>query len=136
MSDDLSKGLYTYLQSVTAITDIVSDRVYPQHLPQNPVLPAITYTIISEDPVHDMQGSSGLNNATIQLDGWAETDDDRRELKREIRNALDGYKGAMGSVTVQAVLLVNRFNAFDDDIENYRSINEFMFWYTLSIPTF
>ena len=99
MAGDIEAGLWAYLQTKSSITSLVGTRVYSQFMPQLPTFPLIIYTKVAEERVSSHQGSSGLSRATIQIDCWADTDDESRNLAEQVRLVLDGYQGAMMIVT-------------------------------------
>ncbi len=140
MSGALDAGIYTYLKTVTGITSLVGTgnnaRIYPLKLPQNPTLPAIVFTKISEQHVECMTGSAGLAMARIQFDCWAENKDQAEDLSEALRQALQGYKGSMGSVTVQGVHFMNEMDDFEQGIDDFRIIVDFEIGYSVSRPTF
>ncbi len=47
----IESGIITRLNAVTAITDLVSDRIYADSLPDGTTKPAIVYQLISTVPI-------------------------------------------------------------------------------------
>jgi hypothetical protein len=82
-------------------TDAAS-RIYPQQLPQGVTLPACRYFRASNPKDHTHSGVSSLRRPRIQIDCYASTYLGAVKLAGQIENTLDGYKGVMGSRTVQA----------------------------------
>src|SRR5438045_179384 len=98
----LEEGLQAYVSTKTAISALAGTRVYPFNLPQNPTLPAITYQRISGQHTRSMGGSSQLGWGRVQLVFWATTYRAAKDGAEQLRIALDGYAGAMSSLTVQS----------------------------------
>ena len=99
--------LRTYLLSKPAISALVGTRVYPLRAPQNAAYPQLTYGIISDIEVMSLEGSSGLTDARLHIDCWANDAagySTVKSLKAAVRNALTGFSGWMGSTEVGAVL--------------------------------
>lgn len=53
------------------VYSLVGDRVYAEQLPQNPTLPAISYTRVYTSHPEEMDGGADLAGALIQVSCWA-----------------------------------------------------------------
>lgn len=80
---------------------------YPVQVPVDAAFPAWSYTVVSDqETLVASGGRSGFAKARIQCDFLAKedgTDSDYKNIKdiaTAVRDALDGYIGMMGSVTV------------------------------------
>lgn len=82
-------------------TDAAS-RIYPQQLPQGVTLPACKYIKVSDPRDHTHSGVSSLRRPRFQIDCFASSYLAAVKLAGQIENTLDGYKGTMGSYSVQA----------------------------------
>ncbi len=60
------------IKSVSAITDLVGDRITPVRLADETELPAITYICISNNTVKS-HGGSGMRTPRYQLSIWAKS---------------------------------------------------------------
>ena len=140
----IEDGLYTYLSSAASVVDVVGSRIHAQIRPQGEVLPAITYQRISSTHERHTTGASGIANARLQIDCWATGNGGysrAKDLAERVRNAIDGYRGAMGQDTVKSVVLENQTDDYfasdaSADVGTYRVSSDYMFWFTESIPTF
>jgi hypothetical protein len=106
----ITQALRTYLLTKTGITDLIGTggnaRIYKDKIPQkNTTWPVLTYRTVSTQQEHDLSGACGMARPRIQLDCWHETSVGAEALAEAVRNALDGYTGAMGSATVSVALL-------------------------------
>ena len=126
------------LKAVTAITDIVgsgsSARIYAPSLPQNPVLEAITFQVISAPRVHAFGSDPGLVESRWQVDAWGNTYEEARDLGDAIRgngagNAFSRFRGTLDSTVVQDVLLDNEIPTFEDESGSFRNMQDYMIWY-------
>ena len=115
----LETELRTYTLAGTAVAALVATRMYARLLPQTPTLPAITFSRVSTRRLHDMNGPDGLPRPRLQLTCWASTPAAAGALADAVRARLDGYRGAMGSVTVGSCLLAGERDV--DDVEAGRS---------------
>lgn len=96
----IEQALETYLIGVPAVAALIVDgagsRLYPQALPQDPVYPAVTYSVISNPVVESHGGNSALAHPRVQFDCWSTDYIQAKTVAREIRRALQGVKGIMG----------------------------------------
>lgn len=111
----LEEGLVTFLKAFSPA--IAGGRIHPLELPQGTALPAVTYQRISGPRVRTLSGPGGKARARIQLDGWANTYAEAKALATQLRQALDGYKGLMGTVQVDNVSLDTDWDRNDPERE-------------------
>ncbi len=108
---ELEEGLYHYLISQPNIAAYVAGRVYEMDLPQNPTWAAITFQRISTDPDYVQSGQSGYVTVQLQIDSWASTRKEARQLATQVRMSLSGYKGLFsspdGDLTVESCFLLD-----------------------------
>ncbi|MCP5017108.1 MAG: DUF3168 domain-containing protein [Ketobacter sp.] len=138
----IESAIYSHLSTKSSITALVSDRIYPQIAPNSAEYPFITYNIVTEDHDHSMGGATGLANLILQLDVWASTVPTQVSLSEALRNALDGFKGLMGSedLDIRNCFLQNRASFFEPrtegkEIPDYRTTLDFSIWHVETVPT-
>lgn len=130
MSVFIEDGLYSYLKAQSTINSIVGDRIYPSILPQDPVLPAITFHVVSSEPVSRQDGKPVLEKARIQIDAYASQVRNAKLLAKAIRDSLEAYVGLMGTISVQAVFVLDYgMTDFEDVPSEFRVISEYEIWY-------
>lgn len=105
----------------TALGSLVSGRCYPMQRPQNAAVPAIVYSIISDDPQNTLCGTGTLYNARVQVDAWATTYTAARTLA-------DSIAAAMAASTMQNVL-IDRHPEPDETEDLRRWVLEFSIWH-------
>ena len=77
-------------QIFDALKGLVSNRVYPLVMPQNPTLPAIVYTIISTNAQNTLcTPPSTIDQVLVQVDAYAETYLESKQLMNSARGALE-----------------------------------------------
>lgn len=116
----VEKTLRARLLSQAPVTTLVGTRIYPNGLPQDPVLPAVTYRRISGQHIHSHSGVSNLINARIQFNCYAAEMTGTgygvaKSLAKAVRNALDSYVGADANADVRATLVLDDRDAEDTD---------------------
>lgn len=118
----LGPVLYTELTD-GAVGALVSDRVYPMVLPQQPTMPAISYQQIS-NPVAS-EGTLELRQPRFQFNCFADT----AIAARALANALVGQMRGWSSKS-DSVIHANDegwIDDYDDDAETYRVIIDIVF---------
>lgn len=125
----LEEGLVTYLKANGGVAALVGTRVYPLILPQEATYPALAYMVVSDDRPQSHSGPTGLATPRIQIDCWGATYGATKLLERAVRLALEGYVGAMGSVTVRGVFLDTAQDLFDEEAQKYRVRMDFFISY-------
>jgi hypothetical protein len=97
-----AKAVNARLTTVTAVTDLVADRVYPIIAPQNArTYPQVVYQISGEEHPGHYTGTSGLGKATVTVACIARSYAGSVELAAAVRVALDQQAGTWGSVVVK-----------------------------------
>ena len=109
-----------YLLANAPVAALIATRMYPLLLPQNAVLPAVTYQVISD--VHELNQSEpgGLPVIRLQYTCWADSYLAAQTLAAAIRVALDGFTGVMGSGSVGYAALDNMVDDYEPDTKKYR----------------
>lgn len=135
MADDLTKigvGLRSVVLAASPVAALVAARMYPVELPQNSAMPAILYTIVSEVGEHSSQHAQNLSMARVQIDSWGVDFDSANDLAGKVRQAIDGYKGALGAssgLTAQAIFFSSRQDIYEPIPKLFRVLHDYFVWY-------
>lgn len=113
--------IYHLLSNDADVTNIVSDRIYPNKAPQAKRGDFIVFKRPTGSTVQIKNGKSGKDDSRWQVDGYCHNDDDRDLLEEAIRSALDRKSGTINGVNIERIRFLNWNNAFDDDGELYRT---------------
>lgn len=120
----------------TAGVSALTTRIYPFATSQNPTHPFILYHTVEDQPFDDIKGSGGLFRAHIQLDIYAKSHDESWQLAEEVRKSLMGYAGTHLTVNILGITLEPQFDAFEEEINDYRVISPVKAWYKRTgVPT-
>lgn len=106
--------LVAYLGNASAVSSLVSSRIYPQLLPQSPTLPALTYSQISAIRTYVLAGDVQKARRRFQIDCWAATHKASAQLADAVRNTLSGFYGSMSGTQVHFITLDNEHDLFDE----------------------
>lgn len=111
----LETELRTYTLAGAAVAALAGTRMHARRLPQTPVLPALVYLRVDTRRLHDMAGPDGLPRPRMQVTSWADTPAGATDLAAAVRQRLDGYEGAWGSLTISSCLCVGERDVDDPD---------------------
>ena len=141
----LEENLYTYLQTKSGLTALVSTRVYPDTAPQTATLPFLVYARVStvREHKHGTTGGTetGLTQARIQIDCYAATYSALASLCDQVRLALSGYRGTIGSGFCYRAMLDMEIDLpaspdFGEQIGVRRRTLDFVVWFAETAATF
>lgn len=115
----MEKALYNILSNTTGVTDLVSTRIYPDAIPQDATIPAVTYSRGGTDPDDTKDGTSLLDTVSFAV---ASHDDDMLgalNLSDAVRAALDRKAaGTYGGTVIQSIKFDNQTTDFNEDRDN------------------
>ena len=94
-------AIYYILSSDTAVTDIVSTRIFPETAPQGQLTPYIVYSVISNAPSDTKESGENIDVAQIEIYTVETTYAKAVNLGGVIRDALDRKVGTFNSVQLQ-----------------------------------
>lgn len=114
----IEESIYYLLFQNTGLTDLISTKIYPAIVPQNGTLPCLTYQQISGNRDQEISGASGFVTARYQINCWAKTYSETRQLANEARLSLTGQSGWINGVYIHCIQLENESDMPQIDAEN------------------
>lgn len=81
--------LVNVLKADVSIAAVVGARIYPEIAPQDPTYPLIIFHVISTVPVNSMDGHNNLDNVRVQINPWATTYKQAKQIELLVRNAMN-----------------------------------------------
>lgn len=109
----LEEGLYAYITADATVTGLISSRLYPTFAPQEVITPYVTYMRASTEHSYDLAGPNHLTRCRVSFSCFADTALAARGVADAIIDRIDGHMGAMGTVTIQAVMRINDFASYE-----------------------
>ena len=104
--------LRTALVNSTAVSSLVSSRIYPVVAPATAAVPYITWRRTGIERQHSLSGPIGTPVVTVEFSLYGATYEAARSLADKTRLVLDGYGGTVDNVEVKHVELQNEFDDF------------------------
>jgi hypothetical protein len=96
----------------TSVTAMVGTRIYPLLAPKTAALPFITWRRSGISREHTLAGPMGVPNVSVEMQSFAATYEDVREVADRVRLVLDGYGGIVNNVEVKHVSLEQESDDF------------------------
>ena len=124
----IEQGLYAHLSSHAGLTALVGDRIYPLVLPQKVALPAVVYQRISLWQTYTHNGAS-LARPRFQNTCVGRTYAEAHDVAAQVRDALSGYRGMMGSVAVEAAFIDNEREDYEPETDSYIRQVDVIIWH-------
>jgi hypothetical protein len=104
MAGDIASELIVYLKAISGITDLVSSgtaaRIYEDDPKQAVSLPYVVFEVFEGSTEMHLGGIAGVARNRIQIDAYAATKAGAFALAEQIKFAVAGYRGTMGSTFV------------------------------------
>jgi len=126
----IDSAIFSYLSSVSGISALVAERIYPVHLPSRPSYPAITFNSDSHDLEKSFDGQSTFTRSNYSVHAWASTLAAAETLGGLIRTALKNYSGTAGTIIIDKVFIVaGPLSFFEDSVNAYRISQNFEFFH-------
>ena len=99
---DLNAAIYNVLASNAGVSGQVSDRIRPDAIDQNEILPAIAFWRVSGISVQNIDGSvSGIARARVTIEAYASQRTTANALIELVRLALIKAKGTFAGTRVR-----------------------------------
>lgn len=104
----LSAGLFSKVETVSAVVALIGDRIYPQTVSlEQKTFPLISYKIqdVTSVKVYGPAAANPLRSASLVLTCCGISYDDADAVAEAIIQSFDGQDGVWGTTTVQGAFL-------------------------------
>jgi len=119
-------ALYTILSGDVTITAQTSNRIYPSYLPQDCILPALTYFRVSTIRESAMNIDPGISTTRFQVSVWSTLAQTAGTIADLVRVALHRHIGVHAGVTITDLAIENEIVTYDYDTEEHQVAMDFM----------
>lgn len=109
----LQSDLCTYVESKTAITNLIGTRFYPQIVKGGAELPFAVYSRVSVKRYPASSGSTGLVTTVVRITSFAAEYGDACDLADQFRIILDGKRMTVGSTYFDGCRLIDESDSID-----------------------
>ncbi len=105
--NDIETAIYSILTGDDSVNALVGTRIYPQILPPEAAMPAIVYHHLNTGRDWTMNGPVNLTEPRFQINCFAATYEQVRDLANKVRLALNGYSGTSNGVKIWGIEVEN-----------------------------
>lgn len=127
MIDD---AIYERLTGDAGVAALVSNRIYPDQVPQDVIWPAIiVHGPASETASYSHEGDENLDTARIQIDCYGSTCASAKQVKAAVRACLSGKRFTGTGARVMSCQLDNSLSGFEPAFKAWRLIQDYIFQY-------
>lgn len=126
---ELEVALHSRLFAYSGLRALISIRIYPLILPQNPTYPAITYQRIDGPREHCISEDAGMAHPRIQIDSWGKRVGDTKAVATQVRGALQRWNDSTSSPAVLDCLLECDEDSYESETNIYRVRQDWICWY-------
>ena len=112
------KAIYKLLTSATAVTALVSTRIYPDMATQDAAYPFIVYSHENTTPTDTKDGASPMDADNFQIQVFAKSYSVAQDIAAKVRTALDRFKGTSEGVNISQIIFENQ-QSIDMDFDNH-----------------
>ncbi len=104
---DFEEALSTLLINDDGVVSLVSDRVYPNRVPQREQLPAVITKRVSGGPQRTLNGIAGTKRGVFQIESWSgKSQEEARGIDLLVQAAIENFgRGRLAGWFVQALLV-------------------------------
>lgn len=121
------KAIHRILTDFPALSTLIDSRVYPLKRPQNKPLPAVTYQEISAAGDQFCAGSVSLiDTVRMQIDSYAKSYDELRQIDAQIRKALDMRYGIYEGVIIRMIRYESGRDLYEEDERIYHRSSDYI----------
>lgn len=115
------QDVYTTLHNYSGVSSLVSNRIYPSIVNQDPTYPCISHLQVSEVGITELSGASDLINPNWQIDAWDTSYSGAKALMAQIRSAMD-------AATLFKSILITEIDIYEQELNIHRVMAEFSLW--------
>ncbi len=117
----LETRIYLVLTSDATIKNRVNTRIYPVVMPQDVILPALSYQRVATDPINIIEGFTKLENPDVVINSWSRNYDEAKILSAEVH-------AAMNAARLFRCVLTNELDGYDPEVSLYVVSQNYSCW--------
>lgn len=121
--EEAFRALLKALPDLAGVTIDWGDR------PRGAPLPGVVLFVVSDLNGHTHDGPDSIRQARIQVDVYAETYGESKQIARTIRGGMDGHSGGIFDAIFLELTQDNAEEGETPDTRVYRCMTDFLVWY-------
>jgi hypothetical protein len=105
--------------------NLVGSRIYPGWIPENAIMPAVAFLVISDTNHHDISVAFPRMQFSVFSPRYLEA----KEIADVIKKSLKRFKGDMGGTPVIQIVFENGYETFENASRIYHVVLDFKIIY-------
>lgn len=132
---EIERAITSMLRGDAGVGSVVGDRIYAHAMPQGELKNldrtkgSLVFERISSNYIHTIQGDTGYTSANIQFTVYARTYIFAKSGINRVRLLFQNYSGTVIGVKIEAVIMENEWDDYDDANRTYSASAEFRIYY-------
>lgn len=110
---------------VTALSSVVSGKVYPKAAPQDTAMPFVIYKRTSYEPIMQLTGPEGTAKSVYVFESWGATQSSAGTTRAAVEAAINAAYATLGGYAEDP-----GESAFDPENDAHMEPCAFSFWHT------
>lgn len=110
----IENHLYSRLSGFAGLAALVGTRIYPVRAAQGTARPYVTLQQVAGPRLSAMGVDNGIVLARYQIDSWGATYDSSRTVAKQVRLALQRYRGTIDGTEILDIFIQNELE-FDEE---------------------
>ena len=120
---DFEQALLAALEAGEDLASLVGEKIFALLIPEGTLLPCVTFQRISGIPANTLDGHSGLERISVQIDAWGRNYAEAKSVAKAVRAAMPA-KGA-----VFGAHLLKDADYYENGTNYYRISMEYACWF-------
>lgn len=124
--------IFARLDGFAGLNALVGNRIFPNHLPQDVEMPAVSYFLIGAERSSSMGVDDGIVRSVYQFDAWSgkhldDTSggyDEMHAVTKQLRLALQRWRTMTGTIVLDS-FFQDAQDLYEDAIDTHRGLLEF-----------
>ena len=116
----VEEALFTRLSGFAGLTALVAARIYPVMLPQDVVLPAVSYRRIAGSRTSAMGSDTGLAHPRFEVNAWSQDYLTAKQVKEQLRAALQRWRGTVSGVEILDTFILGERDDYEPTTLTYQ----------------
>jgi len=124
----LPKAIYNILSGDATIASLVSDRIYPDMIPEDVTTPeAIRYSELTIDPTHTKDGANDIEDVEIRVDCYGGSRDSAAQIAEAVKSAMISVElnTTIQGVVLDGIRLNDRQSFYEPETAMFRVVLDF-----------
>ena len=123
--------IFARLDGFAGLNALVGNRIFPNHLPQNVEMPAVSYFLVGAERPSSMGVDDGIVRSLYQFDSWSGRHidqspggfDEMAAVNVQVGKALQRWRTTSGTI-VQDTFLQDAQHLYEDETDTHHGIFE------------